>query len=128
MTIHKFIHKRPRVPGRPPVAVVWHPHDNQQHPPVQIDQFKWLIYGEDDITVAPHGSNMLTLQIGVNLSMGVVLISLFDKLKASRCSLMNESVAAPTSNITTIIQSNSDKAVKINKGDEICYLSFINII
>jgi hypothetical protein len=128
MPIHKFIHKRPRVPARPPVAVVWHPHDNQEYPPVQIDQFKWLIYAQEDITVAPHTSNMLTLQIGVNLSMGVVLISLFDKLKAARCSLMNESVAAPTSNIITTIQNNSDKAVVINKGDEICYLSFINII
>ena len=71
---------------------------------------------------------MLTLQLGVNLSMGVVLISLDHKLKASRCSLMNESIAAPTSNIITTIQNNSDKIVTISKGDEICYLTFINII
>jgi hypothetical protein len=71
---------------------------------------------------------MLTLQIGVNLSMGVVLISLDDKLKAVRCSLMNESVAAPSHNIITTIQNNSDKSAKINKGDELCYLSFINFI
>ena len=128
MPIHKFIHKRARVPSRPPVAVVWHPHENQQHPPVQLDEFKWLVYAQEDITVASHGSNMLTLQIGVNLSMGVVLISLYDKLKVARCSLMNESIAAPSPNIITTIQNNSDKAVKINKGDEICYLSFINII
>ena len=86
MPIHKFIHKRARVPSRPPVAVVWYPHENQQHSPVQLDEFKWLIYAQEDITVASHGSNMLTLQIGVNLSMGVVLISLFDKLKVARCS------------------------------------------
>ena len=127
MPIHKFIHKCPRVPSRPPVAVVWHPYEDLQHPPVQLDEFKWLVYAQKDITVVPHGSNMLTLQIGVNLSMGIVLISLDHKLKASRCSLMNESVAAPTSNIITTIQNNSDKIVKINKGDEICYLTFINI-
>ena len=71
---------------------------------------------------------MLTLQLGVNLSMGAILISLDDKLKAVRCSLMNESVVAPTNNIITTIQNNSDKIVTINKGDEICYLTFINII
>ena len=124
MPIHKFIRKQPRVPARPPVAVVWHPYENLQHPPVQLDKFKWLVYAQE----APHSSNMLTLQIGVNLSMGVVLISLDDKLKADRCSLMNESIAAPTPNIITTIQNNSDKTVKINKGNEICYLTFINII
>ena len=87
-----------------------------------------LVYAQEDMTVASHGSNMLTLQIGVNLSMGVVLISFYDKLKVARCSLMNESVAAPSPNIITTIQNNSDKTVKINKGDEICYLTFINII
>jgi hypothetical protein len=116
MPIHKFIHKRPRVPARPPVAVVWHPYENLQYPPVQLEQFKWLVYAQEDIIVAPHGSNMLTLQIGFNLSMGVVLISLDDKLKAVRCSLMNESIAAPSHNIITTIQNNSDKSVIINKA------------
>jgi hypothetical protein len=128
MPVHKFIHKRPRTPARPPVAVVWHPFENLQHPPVQLEQFKWIVYAQEDITVAPLGINMLTLQIGVNLSMGVVLISLNDRLKAARCSLMNESVAAPSENIITTIQNNSDKSVIINKGDELCYLTFINII
>jgi hypothetical protein len=128
MPIHKFIHKYPRVPARPPVAVVWHPYENLQHHPVQLNEFKWLVYAQEDITAEPHGSNMLTLQIRVYLSMGVVLIQLDDKLKSVRCSLMNESIAAPTSNIITTLQNNSDKAVIINKGDEICYLTFINII
>ena len=127
MPVHKFIHKRPRAPSRPPVAVVWHPHENQEYPPVQIEQLKWLIFAQDEIIVAPNSNKMLTLQMGVNLSMGVILISLFNKLKELRCSLMNESVAAPTPNITTIICNNSSHAVKINKGDEICYLTFINI-
>ena len=128
MPIHKFIRKQPRVPTKPPVAVVWHPYENLQHPPVQLDEFKWLVYAQEDITIAPHNSNMLTLQLGVNLSMGVVLISLDDWLKATRCSLMNESIAAPTNNIITTIQNNSDKTVTISKGEEICYLTFINII
>ena len=74
MPIHKFIRKCPRVPTRPPVAVVWHPYENLQHPPVQLDEFKWLVYTQEDITIASHNSNMLTLQLGVSLSMGVVLI------------------------------------------------------
>ena len=128
MPIHKFIHKCPRVPVRPPVAVVWHPYEDLQHPPVQLYQCKWLVYAQEDTTVVRHCSNMLTLQIGVNLSMGIVLISLDHKLKASRCSLMDESIAAPAPNIVTTIQNNSDKIVTISKGDEICYLKFINII
>ena len=127
MPIHKFIHKRPRVPTKPPVAVVWYPHENQHHPPVQLDEFKWLVYSQEDITIEPRKSNMLTLQLGVNLSMGVVLISLDHRLKAARCSLMNESICAPSQNIITTIQNNSSQNVKINKGDEICYLTFINI-
>ena len=128
MPIHKFIRKQPRVPTKPPVAVVWLPYENLQHPSVQLDEFKWLVYSQEDITIEPRKSNMLTLQLGVNLSMGVVLISLDDKLKAARCSLMNESIAAPTNNIITTIQNNSDKIVTISKGDEICYLTFIDII
>ena len=128
MPLHKFIRKYPRVPGKPPVAVVWHPYENLQHPPVRLDEFKWSVYAQEDITIAPHNSNMLTLQLGVNLSMGVVLISLDDKLKTARYSLMNESIAAPTNNITTTIQNNSDKIVTISKGEELCYLTFINII
>ena len=76
----------------------------------------------------PATSGAMTLQLRVNLSMGVVLISLDDRLKASRCRLKNESIAAPTNNIITTIQNNSDKVVTIDKGDEICYLIFINII
>ena len=48
MPIHKFIRKCPRVPSKPPVAVVWHPYENQQHPPVQLDEFKWLVYAQED--------------------------------------------------------------------------------
>ena len=78
MPIHKFIRKQPRVPTKPPVAVVWHPYENLQHPPVQLDEFKWLVCSQEDITIEPYKSNMLTLQLGVNLSMGVVLISLVE--------------------------------------------------
>ena len=106
MPIHKFIRKQPRVPTKPPVAVVWLPYENLQHPSVQLDEFKWLVYSQEDITIEPRKSNMLTLQLGVNLSMGVVLISLDDKLKVARCSLMNGSIAAPTNNIITTIQNN----------------------
>jgi hypothetical protein len=127
MGVHKFILKQPRVPSKPPAPVVWHPYENLQHPPVQLDEFKWLVYLQEDITIAPHNSNILILQLGDNLSMGVVLISLDDKLKAVRCSLMNESTAAPANNIITIIQNNFYKIVTINKGNAICYLTFINL-
>jgi hypothetical protein len=123
MPIHKFIRKQPRVPTKPPVAVVWHPYENLEHPSIQLDEFKWLVYSQEDITITPHNNNMLALKLGVNLSMEVVFISLDNKLKAARCSLMNESIAAPTNNIITTIQNNSDKIVTINKGEEICYLT-----
>ena len=35
MPIHKFIRKRGRVPSKPPIAVMWHPHENLEHPSVQ---------------------------------------------------------------------------------------------
>ena len=128
MPIHKFIRKRGRVPSKPPVAVIWHPHENLDYPPTQLEEFKWQVYAQEDITITQHNSNMLSLEFGVDLSMGAVLISLDDKLKSARCSMMNESVVAPTNNIITTIQNNSDKIVTISKGDKICCLTFINIV
>ena len=126
MPIHKFIRKRGRVPSKPPVAVIWHPHENLEHPPTQLEEFKWQVCLQVDLNIAPHANKTIQLCFGVELSMGVILLSLDDKLKAIRCSLMNESVGISTGNIITTIQNNSDKNITINKGDKLCYLTFTN--
>ena len=125
MAIHKFIRKRGRVPRRPPVAVIWHPHDGLDYPPVQVEEFKWQVFTQLDKTIEPHTSMTLQLRFGDEISMGVILLSLDDKLKALKCSIMNESVAISTGNIVTAIQNNADKDIAINKGDILCYLTFI---
>jgi dUTPase len=127
MPIHKFIRKRGRVPSRPPVAVVWHPYENLEHPPTQLEEFKWQVYAQKNLNIAPHDNKTLTLQFGVEISMGIILISLDDQLKAIRCSIMNESVGISTNNIVTSLLNNSDKDITINKGDKLCYLTFTNI-
>ena len=125
MAIHKFIRKYPRFPRRPPIAVIWHPHADLDYPPVQIEQFKWQVFAQLDKIIKPHTSMTFQLRFGVEISMGVVLISLGDKLKDLKCSIMNESVAVSTGNIVTAIQNNADKDIAINKGDILCYLTFI---
>ena len=125
MPIHKFIRKYPRAPRRPPVAVVWHPHDNLKYPSVQLEEFKWQIFAQLDKILEPHTSMTLQLCFGVEISMGVILLSLDDKLKALKCSIMNESVGMSIGNIVTTIQNNSDMEITINKGDNLCYLTFI---
>ena len=54
MAIHKFIRKRGRVPRRPPVAVIWHPHDGLDYPPAQVEEFKWQVFAQLDKTIEPH--------------------------------------------------------------------------
>ena len=125
MPIHKFIRKRGRVPSKPPVAVIWYPHENLNYPPVQLEEFKWQVFTQLDKIIEPHTSMTLQLCLGVELSMGVILLSLDDKLKALKCSIMNESVGISTGNIVTAIQNNSDLKITINKGDNLCYLTFI---
>jgi hypothetical protein len=65
MPIHKFIRKRPRASAKPPVAVVWHPYENLEHPSVQLQEFKWQVYAQENINITPQGNKTLTLQFGV---------------------------------------------------------------
>ena len=133
--VHKFIRK-PKRPSRPPVAVIWYPqslrslaagrHENLNHPAEQVDDFKWKVFAQENLSLQPHETKTIMLEFGVELSMGVIIISLSQSLKQIRCSIQNESVVENTANIVISICNNgSDKDVSINTGDMICYLAFI---
>ena len=75
MSVHKFI-KKPPVPTNPPVAVLWYPRSNVAHPSERISNYKWRIYSQENISIQPHTTKTIELQFGVEMTIGVIFISL----------------------------------------------------
>ena len=126
MNIHKFIRKYPTPPSRPPVAVVWYPAEDLKYPAERIDDFKWKIYAQQNLTITPHSTKTIELKFCVEISLGVIIVSLHHELKKVRCSIQNESVVESIPDIIISIQNNSDREITINEGDTLCYLMFLN--
>jgi dUTPase len=126
MPIHKFIRK-PAVPANPPVAVLWYPAENLEYPAQRINNYKWKIFAQENLTIKPHDTKTIMLQFGVEMSIGVIIVSLDQEFKKIKCSIQNESVVESTSDIVISVCNNSDKDVIINKGDTLCHLTFINL-
>jgi hypothetical protein len=57
----------------------------------------------------------------------VIIVSLHQEFKKTKCSNQNESVVESTNDIVISVFSNSDKDVTINDGDVLCHLIYINI-
>lgn len=124
-TISKFGWS-PRRPATPPIAVLFHPFADLKFPHQKENQNKCVIFLQEDIILQPNTSKIITLQMGVQLSFGVVLISLTQELKMQKCSLSNESIVEDTDNIVVTLHSNADKPLTIKAGDVLCNLTFVN--
>ena len=109
--VHEFIRK-PNHPSRPPIAVIWYPAENLSHPAEQVDNFKWKIFAQENLTMKPHETKTIMLEFGVELLTGVIIILLSQNLKQIKCSIQNESVVENTANIViSLCNNNNDKEV-----------------
>ena len=104
---------------------MWFPYPELNHPALQLDRFKWKLFAQEDLTITSHETKNIMLQFGVEMTMGVVLVSLSQQLIRKKCSLQNGSVLENTDNICVSIYNNSNESVSINAGDLLCLLAFI---
>jgi hypothetical protein len=125
MPVHKFIHKYPQPPPELPVTVLWYPAVKY---PAEGDQtLKWKIFAQEDIIVQSHNAASIELRFGVEMQIGVIIVSLAQQLKKVKLSIQNEPVAETADDIMISIQNNSNNDITIRAGDALCFLTYINI-
>jgi hypothetical protein len=117
MPVHKFIHKYPQPPSKPRVAVLWYPAERDH-------TLKWKIISQEDIIVQSNNVVSIELRFGVELQIGVIMVSLTQQLKRVKLSIQNESVVETTHNIVISIQNNSNNDIMIREGDVLCFLTY----
>ena len=128
MSVHKFGgFRRPSSFPPPPPDVTWCPDWEAKHPPIQAHRYKWKLFCQQDLTILPDTSCFIHTKFGVKVTLGTLLISLANSIKLKKLNIQNESVAENTNDVFFILRNNSDEAVTINEGDELCYFTYINI-
>jgi hypothetical protein len=108
MPVHKFIHKYPQPPSTPPVAVLWYPSEDVKYPAERDHTYKWKIFAQEDIIVQLHNIASIELKFGVEMSFGVIIVSLTQQLKKVKLSIQNESVVETADGIVITIQNYSN--------------------
>jgi dUTPase len=88
---------------------------------------KWEIFAQEDIIVQSHNVARIELRFGVQMSIGVIIVSQMQQLKTVKLSIQNESVVESTYDIVISIQNNSNSDITIEAGDALCFLTYINI-
>jgi hypothetical protein len=127
MPVHKFIHNYPQPPSEPPVAVLWYPAEDVKYPAERNHTLKWKIFAQEDILVQSHNAASIELRFGVELSFGVIIVSLVQQLKRVKLSIHDESVVETAHDIVISIQNNSNSDSTIRAGDALCFVTYINI-
>ena len=123
MPIHKFI----RVSQKPIVLpiVQWKPKD-VTYKPEKLTPQTWKVFCQKQMNILPRQTTLISLSFGVEMSEGMILISLKHDLKEQHCSVHNETILESLPDILITLQNNSEKMVIISPGQELCFLHFIN--
>ena len=121
--LHKFgwSPKHLRRPEAQPVPILLRPYDNLKYPHEKQHNYKWAVLLQDDITIEPNVSKIITLQFGVTIALSAVIISLPQNLKLQRITLLNEIV------IVVTLHNSSSSLVKLKVGEILCYLVYFNL-
>jgi dUTPase len=129
MPLHKFGTKPPRREEvrTQPISVFWKVLSYVTHQPKRLlGGVKFEIFAQNVIAIQPKATNTLTLGLGVEMTVGVCLISLRQSIKELKCGLQNKVVSDDVVNdIIVSIQNNSDSVVTINAGDSLCYVNYL---
>lgn len=125
MPIHKFITK-PVTVRLQPDSVYWIPKADVKHNPIrQNEGLRWEIFAQENLTIQPGRTFLVTLGLGVRMTRGNCLISLRQNIKQQRCSLQDGTVSEDVDDIIITIQNNSEVAIEIKEGDSLCYVNYM---
>ena len=78
------------------------------------------------IKIKPNETKLFKLAFGIEMSDGVVFVSLKQQLGYQRCIIKNETICESVSDIVIGIQNISNKEVVIVPGQELCFLHYLN--
>jgi pantothenate synthetase len=84
------------------------------------------MFAQEGINVQLHNVTSIEHKFGVEMSFGVIIVSLIQQLKM-KLSIQNESVVETTDGMAISIQNNSNNDIAIKAGDALCFLRYINI-
>ncbi len=122
MPVHKFGTK-PESLIRPsqPLTVHWMPEE-VQYMPIKLSPSTWEIFAQENLVIARGEAKTVSLHFGVQMTSGVVLVSLKQELK-KKCNIRNETVLEDVDNILVVIQNHSEQPVTIDQGSPLCVIA-----
>ena len=126
MPIHKFVRKP--VSRKTPqhlLTVQWKPKGVMYKPEKQTPR-SWKMFCQEQISIQPKETKLISLSFGVEMSEGMVFVSLKHDLKQQHCSIHNETILESLSDILITLQNNSEKDITISQGQELCIIHYIN--
>jgi hypothetical protein len=78
----------------------------------------------EDICSERQSRNVVSTELGVEMSFDVIIVSLIQQLKKTKLSIQNESVVETTDDIVISIHNKSNNVIIIKAGDTLCYLTY----
>ena len=128
MPVHKFGWTAKSIrPSKQQVAILWEPFDDLKYPSEQKHNFKWKVFAQENLELTKGEIKTITLQFGVKLSTGSVLITLIQEYKKMKLNVSNESVVDDCDNIIVTLQNNSSDDIVIEEGKPLCHLTYVNL-
>lgn len=91
--------------------------------PIRRSETTWEIFAQQQLVIKPKETMAVSLQFGVQISAGVILISLKQAIKQNKCSIRNETVLEDVDNIIVVIENHSDNTITVNEGSSLCYVA-----
>ena len=126
MPVHKFIRHGNNSHQIPLKTVEWKPLPIRC-PPEKRSPFSWVIFTQEKLTIQSKGAKSLCLGLGVEMSRGMVLVSLKQDLRLQHCSVQNEILFESVKDIVITVQNNSSKEVVLSPGQELCFVQYLNV-
>jgi len=122
MSVHKFRTKPVSIKClTQPLNVHWMPKE-VLYMPVKLSPTAWEIFVQEKLVIASGESKTVSLHFGVQMTSGVILVSLKHELK-KKCNIRNETVLEDVDNILVVIQNHSDQTVTIDQGSPLCVIA-----
>lgn len=124
MLIHKFGIKPFRTEKRL-LTIMWKPDQNIKYKPKKKSLKTWEIYCQQELCLKPKETKIIQLHFGIEMSEGVVFISLQQELKTKDISIHNGTVLESVDNICISLYNNSVKDVNIMPGQLLCFIYYL---
>jgi dUTPase len=121
MNVNKFGTKPERILTHNKQPIVFWPKDVKYSPTEYFST--WNVFAQEKLVIPPEETKAVSLRIGVHMTAGVVLISLKQKIKLMRCSILNETVLESVNDILILLQNHSKETVTINEGAPLCIIT-----